>query len=124
MGFFFGYKSKTNARKAALKSFKMAVIIEAEEVTVISDKIFYSWLLVQDVLTGNQFIEIMYIKQGQNGKWGYKFINELQGIQQVDCPLSFLDQANRGKNPEWRKQVHLYHKDIIAILLGEKRINE
>jgi len=117
MGFYFGYKTKNNARKYALKSFKMSVIIESEEVSIEGEKdFFYSWLVIQDFITGRKFLEIMYIKKGQNGKWGYKFVNELQGIAQVDCQLEFLDDANTDINPEWRKQVYLYHKDSRALL--------
>ena len=117
MGFFFNYKNKNNARKFALKSFKMSVIIESEEeVEIEGQDSFYSWLLVQDVISGHKFIEVMYIKRGKNGLWGYKFTNELQGILQNDCPLEFLDDSNYCINPEWRKKVYQYHKDSHVIL--------
>ena len=109
MGFYFKYKTKNTARRYALNSFKMSVIIESEEeVEIEGQDSFYSWLVVQDILSGRKFIEIMYIKK-INGKWGYKFINELSGIPQIDCPLDFLNDSNVDINPEWRKQVYLYH---------------
>ena len=117
MGFWFKYKTKNAARRYALNSFKMSVIIEAEEqVEIDGQDSFYSWLVIQDVLSGKKFIEIMYIKKWTNDKWGYKFINELSGIPQVDCPLEFLDDSNCNINPEWRKKVYQYHKDSHVVL--------
>jgi hypothetical protein len=50
----------------------------------------------------------VYLLQRSGGDWGYKPIEENMGPVQMDCPVSYLDEADEPMNQyarEWREAV-------------------
>jgi hypothetical protein len=71
---------------------------------------------------------ILYLleKPKGEGDWSYKDITEHMGPYQVDCPLSFLEQApldqiegdipgSASYAPEWREKVKAYHANKVTL---------
>lgn len=71
------------------------------------------WYLCRDKRDGRVWIGLDLMKGGgQNYGWGYKDIDETMGPVEVNCPLSFLDEASHvteGYAVEWRERVRAYH---------------
>lgn len=59
----------------------------------------------------SRFIACFLIDQ-QDGKWGYKPIDETMGPCFYDCPLKYLDATpgrTEGYAAAWREKVRAYH---------------
>lgn len=73
------------------------------------------WALLEDTLTGHNLItlDLMVGPSKKHGMGaGYKGISETMGPNEVNCPLSILDNARAPENEyayEWRKAVRAFH---------------
>jgi hypothetical protein len=72
------------------------------------------WYLCRDRRDGKVWIGLDKMAGGghQSMGWGYKDMSEDMGPVEVNCPLSFLNEASpvtEGWAAEWRERVRAYH---------------
>lgn len=69
------------------------------------------WYLYRNKETGRVSIGLDLMAGGAKDGWGYKDLSEDYGPGQVNCPLSYLDQASEavGYAVEWRQKVREFH---------------
>ena len=69
------------------------------------------WYLYRNKETGRVSIGLDLMAGGGKDGWGYKDLSEDYGPGQVNCPLSYLDQASEavGYAVEWRQKVREFH---------------
>ena len=69
------------------------------------------WYLYRNKETGRVSIGLDLMAGGGKDGWGYKDLSEDYGPGQVNCPLSYLDQASEaeGYAVEWRQKVRQFH---------------
>lgn len=69
------------------------------------------WYLYRNKETGRVSIGLDLMAGGGKDGWGYKDLSEDYGPGQVNCPLSYLDQASEavGYAIEWRQKVRAFH---------------
>ena len=69
------------------------------------------WYLYRNKETGRVSIGLDLMAGGGKDGWGYKDLSEDFGPGQVNCPLSYLDQASEavGYAVEWRQKVRAFH---------------
>ena len=69
------------------------------------------WYLYRNTETGRVSIGLDLMAGGGKDGWGYKDLSEDCGPGQVNCPLSYLDQASEavGYAVEWRQKVREFH---------------
>ena len=79
------------------------------------------WCLLEEVVDGIKYraIQLTMLDPPRNGEgWGTKSVDEATHPAEVNCPLSFIEQAVPAQAsdfaPEWRREVVQYHKDIAA----------
>ena len=68
------------------------------------------WYLYRNKETGWVSIGLDLMAGGGKDGWGYKDLSEDYGPGQVNCPLSYLDQASEavGYAIEWRQKVRAF----------------
>ena len=69
------------------------------------------WYLYRNTETGRVSIGLDLMAGGGKDGWGYKDLSEDCGPGQVNCPLSYLDQASEavGYAIVWRQKVRAFH---------------